>query len=237
MQTLLIVNVGPAPEKQLSKFGNFELWAKQAIGDTPLTITFHDGVHQPLPDRASLAGVIIMGSLSMVTEETDWMKRLAGELVELHRQKVPLLGICFGHQLLAWAFGGEAGFNPNGLEVGTVDITRTAESADDPLLSALPERFQAQTIHFQSALTLPDKAVVLAQSEQDKHHAFRLGHCTWGVQFHPEFSAEIMLDMLDNVAEHLGGEVLEQKKQQVVATENARQVLVGFARLCAGEVD
>lgn len=119
MKKLLIVNVGSAPESQLSKFGDFELWAKQAIGSTTLEIEFHDGITNPLPKPQVLAGVIIMGSLSMVTEEANWMKRLAAEIVQLAEHRIPTLGICFGHQLLSYAFGGEVNFNPNGLEVGT----------------------------------------------------------------------------------------------------------------------
>ena len=232
MKKLLIVNVGSAPEKQIHKFGDFELWAKKAIGETSLNIVFHDGVHNPLPDDTSLAGVIIMGSLSMVTEETDWMKRLSAEIVKLTTLHIPVLGICFGHQLLAYAFGGKAGFNPNGLEVGTVEITRTTESEHDPIFSTLPKQFLAQTIHYQSALTLPENAVRLAESRLDRHHAFRIGNCTWGVQFHPEFSADIMTDMLDNVKEELESKLLSQKKQQVTETDDARQILVLFARLC-----
>lgn len=235
MKTLLIVNVGSAPERQLSKFGDFELWAKQAIGEVSLNIIFHDGIHTPLPDSNTLAGVIIMGSLSMVTEETDWMKRLSAELVALSEQHIPILGICFGHQLLAYAFGGKAGYNPNGLEVGTVNITRSAESEHDPLFSSLPKQFLAQTIHFQTVLTLPENAVLLAESDMDQHHSFRIGKCTWGVQFHPEFSAEIMADMLDNVEEHLEGELFAKKKQQIATTDNARQILVQFALLCTRE--
>jgi GMP synthase (glutamine-hydrolysing) len=232
MKTLLIVNVGHAPEKQIDKFGDFELWAEKAIGDTPLTISFHNGIDSPIPDSTTLVGVIIMGSLSMVTEETDWMKRLSKEILELARHNIPMLGICFGHQLIAYAFGGKAGYNPNGLECGTVEITRIAESDNDPLFSTLSERFLAQTIHFQSVLTLPDSATHLAESRLDPHHAFRIGNCIWGVQFHPEFSAEIMSDMLGNVEEHLGSELLTKKKQQVRMTDDARQILVQFARLC-----
>lgn len=235
MKTLLIVNVGSAPEKQLRKFGDFELWAKHAIGEVPLNISFHDGIHTPLPESNTLAGVIIMGSLSMVTEEADWMKRLSGELVALDTQNIPILGICFGHQLLAYAFGGEVGFNPNGLEVGTVNITRRTESENDPIFSCLPEQFLAQTIHFQSVRTLPENAVHLAESDQDKHHSFRIGNCTWGVQFHPEFSAEIMTDMLDNVEEHLEDELFAKKKQQIKTTDRAKEILTQFALLCTRE--
>ena len=237
MKKLLIVNVGSAPEQQIRKFGDFETWAEKAIGEVPLNIVFHDGVRNPLPDDTSLAGIVIMGSLSMVTEETDWMKRLSGEIVKLTDHNIPVLGICFGHQLLAYAFGGKAGFNPNGLEVGTVKITRHTESDHDPIFSTLPKQFLAQTIHFQSALTLPENAVKLAESSLDRHHAFRIGNCTWGVQFHPEFSADIMTDMLANVKEELGSALFNKKQQQVVETDDARKILVQFARICANNIN
>jgi len=232
VKKLLIVNVGSAPESQLSKFGDFELWAKQAIGATTLEIEFHDGIANPLPKPHLLAGVIIMGSLSMVTEEASWMKRLAAEIVQLAEHHIPTLGICFGHQLISYAFGGEVNFNPNGLEVGTVNISRLTDSGNDPLLSQLPEHFHAQAVHFQSVLTLPSQAVRLAQSNLDQNHAFRVGECTWGVQFHPEFTADIMLDVLENFKDELGEEVVSRKIHQVVPADEAQRVLVNFARLC-----
>ncbi|WCP69296.1 glutamine amidotransferase [Vibrio tubiashii] len=237
MKKLLIVNVGSAPESQLSKFGDFELWAKQAIGATTLEIEFHDGIAKPLPKPHLLAGVIIMGSLSMVTEEASWMKRLAAEIVQLAEHRVPTLGICFGHQLISYAFGGEVNFNPNGLEVGTVNISRLTSSNNDPLLSQLPEQFHAQAVHFQSVLTLPTQAVRLAQSRIDQNHAFRVGECTWGVQFHPEFTADIMLDVLENFKDELGEEVVSRKIQRVVPADEAQRVLVNFARLCEERKD
>ncbi|MDC5818724.1 glutamine amidotransferase [Vibrio europaeus] len=237
MKKLLIVNVGSAPKSQLSKFGDFELWAKQAIGATTLEIEFHDGIANPLPKPHLLAGVIIMGSLSMVTEETNWMKRLAAEIVQLAELNVPTLGICFGHQLISYAFGGEVDFNPNGLEVGTVNISRLTSSKDDPLLSQLPEHFHAQAVHFQSVLALPKQAVRLAQSNLDQNHAFRVGECTWGVQFHPEFTPDIMLDVLENFQEELGEAQIEAKKQQVTSTPHAQQILKRFSRLCLAKHD
>lgn len=237
MKKLLIVNVGSAPERQLSQFGDFELWAEQAIGATKLKVDFHDGINQPLPDAKSLAGVIIMGSLSMVTEELDWMKRLSQEVVHLAKQNVPTLGICFGHQLICYAFGGKVGFNPNGLEVGTINIQRLNASDNDPIFCHLPKTFSAQAVHYQSVLQLPDKSTRLAESSLDKHHAFRVGTSTWGVQFHPEFSQEIMLDTLDNFEDELGSDGVIDKKSKVDATCNAQQVLVNFNQYCIEQLN
>ncbi|KJY81776.1 glutamine amidotransferase [Vibrio galatheae] len=232
MKKLLIVNVGSAPESQLTQFGDFEQWAKQAIGETALNIAFHDGINKPLPQPNTLAGVIIMGSLSMVTEEKDWMKRLANEVVQLAESNIPTLGICFGHQLIGYAFGGQVDYNPNGLEVGTIEICRLESSNDDPLLASLPHQFKAQVVHYQSVITLPSQAVRLAESNLDCHHAFRVGDCTWGVQFHPEFTPAIMQDVLEGFKETLGATPMDDKKHHVAHTPDAQQILVNFAQLC-----
>ncbi|MDX1599851.1 MAG: glutamine amidotransferase, partial [Marinobacter sp.] len=67
----------------------------------------------------------------------------------------------------------------------------------DPLLGQLPIYFQAQLTHRQSVLRLPESAVLLARNEFEPHQAFRIGQCAWGVQFHPEFTQEIMKAYLE----------------------------------------
>ena len=58
MKRLLIVNVGSA-SLLVEKYGNFEHWAKSAVGETKLVVELHDGINKPLPPLNSLAGVII----------------------------------------------------------------------------------------------------------------------------------------------------------------------------------
>ncbi len=232
MKSLVIVNVGQAPKNQLEKYGDFELWAKRAIGEQVVPIVFHDGVAEPLPNFDTLAGVIIMGSLAMVTEQTPWMKRLGEQIVALNNQQIPLLGICFGHQLIADALGGRVDYNPRGLEIGTIDLERSDDAQHDALFASVSPQFKAQAVHFQSVLDLPPHAVRLAKSAMDDNHAFRVGENTWGVQFHPEFTPDIMHDSLSNQKDHLGDEYAS-KVQCVTDTEQAKQILVQFAQLCA----
>lgn len=234
MKSLLIVNVGSAPQNQLEKYGDFELWAQEAIGTTPLPIRFHDGIHGLFPPYDELAGMIIMGSLSMVTEQTAWMTSLSQHIRALHQQHIPMLGICFGHQLIAHALGGKVDLNPQGLELGTVEISKHPEH--DPLFSSLPDTFPAQAIHYQSVLTLPVGAHRLAASKIDPHHAFRVGDNTWGVQFHPEFSVAIMNDMIADLNTQLGDKLCSDLQTKTCQTPLATSILPRFAKHCLDNV-
>ena len=101
-----------------------------------------------------------------------------------------MLGICYGHQLLAHALGGEVGRNPRGREIGTVVVRRLAPAQHDPLLGVWSEAEPAHVTHLESVLALPAGAVRLAESDLDPVQAFTVGERAWGVQFHPEFDAE-----------------------------------------------
>ncbi|WED26471.1 glutamine amidotransferase [Vibrio sp. DW001] len=239
MKKIIIVNVGSAPEAQYKKFGDFEIWAKNAITEQKLTsdkqtldIIFHDGILNPLPNLDTIAGVIIMGSLSMATEKADWMLRLSTEISQLVHNQIPLLGICFGHQLIAQAMGGEVGYHPKGLEIGTVDIYKLSAAEHDPIFAHLPAHFSVHAVHFQSVLTLPKTATLLASNDFEPHHAFRIGKCTWGVQFHPEFTADIMRLSLAG----LRSEVTEDytyKQTKIKNCIESRSLLLEFANFCS----
>jgi GMP synthase (glutamine-hydrolysing) len=143
------------------------------------------------------------------------------------------LGVCYGHQLLAWAFGGEVGFHPGGREIGTVDVELTQAAASDVLFAEMPTQFSVQASHLQSVLSLPNEAVLLARNSFDAHHVFRLGSSTWGVQFHPEFSAHVMSTYIrersaDIVREGLN---VEELLARVDATPVSASLLRRFATL------
>jgi GMP synthase (glutamine-hydrolysing) len=147
-----------------------------------------------LPDPATLDGVVVTGSPSSVTERVPWMLAAEEYLRVLVRRRVPILGICFGHQLLAQALGGEVIRNPRGREIGTVDFMVVD---NDPLLSRASAPCQANATHVDTIGRLPDRARVLARTELDAHAVVRFSETAWGVQFHPEANAAIIRDYLD----------------------------------------
>jgi GMP synthase (glutamine-hydrolysing) len=148
----------------------------------------------PLPDPATLAGVVVTGSSASVTERAAWMLRAQEYLRLLIRERVPTFGICFGHQLLGEALGGEVVRNPRGREIGTVHFEIVD---DDSLLSSATAPLQANATHVDTIGRLPEGARVLARTELEPHAAVRFSDSAWGVQFHPEMTRSIVRDYVE----------------------------------------
>jgi GMP synthase-like glutamine amidotransferase len=114
-----------------------------------------------------------------------WLRQEKNLLTELLEAGTPLLGVCLGSQLLAEAGGGAArrARNP---EIGWLEVELTSDGQADPLLGALPPRFEAFQWHSYEAAA-PPGAVELARSPICLQ-AYRLAERAWGIQFHAEVS-------------------------------------------------
>lgn len=146
-----------------------------------------------LPDLTDSLGVIVTGSASSVVDMEPWMERTAALLLELVRDEVPLLGICFGHQLLGHALGGRVARNPRGREMGTVEL---ALSSSDPVIGEAGT-WRVNSTHLDSVVTLPSRAKLLGATRLEPHAAVRFSPSAWGVQFHPELDAEVMSEYFE----------------------------------------
>jgi GMP synthase (glutamine-hydrolysing) len=150
---------------------------------------------EPLPDPREAAAVIVTGAIDMVTDGHAWIARTADWLRTAIAAETPVLGVCFGHQLLAHALGGTVGDNPRGAAFGAVEVSLTDAGRADPLFGVLPARSEMMVFHWQSVLAMPVGA--LATAAHDPFHAARFGPMAWGTQFHPEFDAAIMAGSYD----------------------------------------
>jgi GMP synthase (glutamine-hydrolysing) len=152
----------------------------------------------PPPDLDGFDAAIVFGADAQVDQEDalPWLrpeKRLIRELVDAG---TPVLGVCFGSQLLAEAGGAEVRRSARP-EVGWHEVELTADGRTDPLLGFLPERFESLQYHYYEWL-LPPGAVALARSRVCLQ-AFRLrDRPVWGVQFHPEATESDFSEWLDD---------------------------------------
>jgi len=237
MKKLLIIKTGRAISGIPASMQDFEHWTARAAGlslDLCHTVTVIDG--EILPEPARCSGVVITGSAAMVSDRHAWSEYVAQWLLQAIEHQVPVLGICYGHQLLAHALGGLVDYHPRGREIGTRMIHRAPAAQHDELFSCLPEHFPAHVTHMQSVLRLPPGAEVLAWNRFEAHHAVRFAPRAWGVQFHPEFTAEAMMHYLRIRSESLQQEGMDVDALHaaVTETEAAALLLHRFARLAAG---
>lgn len=227
----LIIATGTAIEAVRRRLGDFPHWFRVAMRLPPAAIHVVDARHaRALPEPRDFAGTIVTGSGAMVTDREPWSEATAGWLGHAARAGHPILGVCYGHQLLAHALGGRVDWNPRGREIGTVWIETTPDAGTDPLLGPAGAGFRAQATHLQSVLVPPGDATVLARSALDGCHAFRIGDAAWGVQFHPEFSADAMRAYIAARAEAIRseGRCPRELQRDVSAAPVARAVLRRF---------
>lgn len=189
---LVIVQPGQKLSGLAGVDGDFADWMLTGMGWTEqqvLVVRPHRD--EPLPDPDRVPAALVTGSGAMVTEGSAWIEASAAWLRALVERGAPVLGICFGHQLLAHALGGLVRDNPHGVEVGTVQTRLTLGAAQDALFGPLPPQLAVQASHRQAVIELPAGAERLAASDRDPNHAYRYGSHAWGIQFHPEFTQGI----------------------------------------------
>ena len=233
---LLIIQAGSTFSSISKTQGDFADWIAAGLGNPPNQMRINAWDVSVFPAPSTLAGVVISGSHAMVTDHEDWSEGLAVWLKNCVAENTPVLGICYGHQLLAYAMGGEVGYRAQGIELGTRSVSVTEHAAEDALFKNLPTQFPAQLVHSQSVLTLPPAATLLASSTDEPHQAFRIGNCAWGVQFHPEFSAHSMRGYIQQKADYL---IEQQQNPEALSaavedTPQASALLQWFAREIVG---
>ena len=233
MKPLLIVKAGATFPGIAAASGDFDDWIRRGLELEEDQVEVLADLDGALPDPARYAGVIVTGSHAMVTDNEPWMTRLAAWAAEVVEREIPFLGLCFGHQLLAQATGGIVGYHPGGKEIGSVPVQLLPAAGDDALVAGLPAEFPAHSAHAQTVLLLPPGTVALAGNAFEPHHAVRVGRCAWGLQFHPEFDADVMRSYIDEQAAALATAELDVPaiRAAVVATPAAASLLPRFARL------
>jgi GMP synthase (glutamine-hydrolysing) len=158
-------------------------------------------VHADAPTTALLDGVdaiIIGGSGYSVFEETPHQDAAKAVVLEADRRGIPILGVCFGAQLLAATLGGKVVRDADNMEVGTFTIRRTDDGSVDALFADMPDKFAAQCAHQDRITEAPPNAVILAKSDKCSIQAFAIpGRDIYAVQFHPEVTKAGFLERIE----------------------------------------
>ena len=233
MRPVVIVKLGSTMPALAARRGDYEDWIAEGLGEGVETITCRVAAGESLPAPAAVRGAVITGSSAFVTDRPEWSERAGVWLLEALEQQTPVLGICYGHQLLAQVLGGELGMNTRGREIGMIEVELTSAGRADELFEGSPSALRFSSSHRQSVLRLPEGAALLASSRSTENQAFRVGERAWGVQFHPEWDADVMRSYLEARRETLAEEGLDPTRLLAAATpsEHGPRILRRFAQL------
>lgn len=141
-------------------------------------------------------GWLITGSKANVYENLPWMQRLKALIIKINDARIPLLGICFGHQIIAEAFGGkvEAYQGGWGLGVNQYRILPVSGLSDTP---DTPSTLTLHAVHQDQVVEKPALANVFARSPFCPYAGLLYGKNVLTVQAHPEFSTAFERDLLE----------------------------------------
>ncbi|KAL2121073.1 hypothetical protein VTJ04DRAFT_5100 [Mycothermus thermophilus] len=168
-----------------------------------LTLTGHDVVtagaarpdSPPYPLLDSIDAILISGSKHNAFDNEPWIVNLVSFVQKALEKGIKVVGICFGHQILARALSTPVGRADAGWEVSVTPTQLTP--AGQKIFGTDRQTLYLQQMHRDQVFGVPDGAELLASSDKCPNHGFWIPGKVLTVQGHPEFTAEIMREILD----------------------------------------
>lgn len=221
---IAVIQMGVPPADVVAWQGEPADWFAAALGlKTADLLIVRPDLGAALPAARAFSLAIITGSWAMVTDHEDWSERTGAWARSLILAGKPLLGVCYGHQLMASAMGGRVDYHPAGREQGTFPVTLSSAARSDRLFASWPGTFDAQLSHSQSVMEPPPGMRSLGGTRQDPNQILRYGPNALSLQFHPEFSVDILATIM---GEH--HEPAQHARAQLRPTPDSQRILRQF---------
>lgn len=181
------------------RFGSYadllEGWLRDALPEARFS-RVHVAAGEPMPAPEEVDAILLTGARHSAYDPLPWIDVLKDQLRSYRDAGVPLGGVCFGHQVMAEAFGGRVGKGPEGLVLGNHAHRLSPEVAD---LFDGREAVAVLSIHQDQVLEVPPAAKVAMSTPDSPHGGLIYDFPALSVQFHPEFYPAIIRDVADNL--------------------------------------
>jgi GMP synthase-like glutamine amidotransferase len=188
MARITIIETGRVPQTHRTRHGSFpDMFTHMVRAADPAATTdivsIPDG--EPLPDPRSLDAILITGAAAGVYDGLDWIAPLEDFVRRAHANGTPMVGVCFGHQLIAQALGGTVRKSDKGWGIGR-HVYQV--SPDNGVIDG--ERLAIACSHQDQVIEAPRDAKTFLSSDFTPHAGLLYaGGTTLSVQPHPEFDA------------------------------------------------
>lgn len=190
-----ILETGRPPEELKTSYGSYADMFKRLLGaaDNSLEFKVYPVLDNQLPaDPNECDAWLVTGSRHGVYENLPWMLKLQDFIRAVWQSEVPMIGICFGHQIIATALGGRVEKSPKGWGVGLQEYQ--VKQAQPWMGDQQSITFNA--MHQDQVVDLPANAEVIASSEFCEYAGLVYGGKILTFQGHPEFSTDFEAQLL-----------------------------------------
>ena len=176
-----ILQTGHSPEPLIGSMGDYDQFFRTLLDGYGFEFETYSVVDGTFPDGVDAAdGWIVTGSRHGAYEDHPWIPPLEQLIRDIRDSGKPMVGVCFGHQIIAQALGGKVEKFDGGWSIGRTEYRMGGETV------ALNAWHQDQVTE------LPEGAKVLAGNDFCENAILAYGDTIWTVQPHPEFSAEFI---------------------------------------------
>jgi len=197
MMRIGILLVGRASEDLVNQYGTYADMLVALINSEEKIFEFKtfNILDDEFPDdHLECDGWIITGSPHGVYEELPWMKTISQLINDIYDAGLPILGVCFGHQLIAQALGGDVEKSQKGWGLGLHTYQIDNKSG---YMGNLAEEITLNICHQDQVTNLPRGAVVYARSDFCEYAGFYIKDKVLTMQAHPEFLVDFTKDLLN----------------------------------------
>ena len=226
MTRIAILETGHPPEHLKDAFDDYPARFRALLGEGVPTTRFNVQAGHLPDDPTACQGGIVTGSAAGVYDDLPWIPKLT-EWLRAARGRTRLVGICFGHQALAHAFGGAVEKSHKGWGVG---LHRYDVRADEPWMHPRARTIAIPVSHQDQVTAISDDARVIASSGFTPYAGLAWGQDAISFQCHPEFQPEYAQALIEGrrgarIPHALADEAIDSLKRP-----NDRAVLTAWIR-------
>jgi len=203
----------------IARFGSYAEMFKVLLSsiDNGLSFKVYQVIDNAYPEQIDECDAyLITGSKYSAYDNDGWIRKLETYIVSLHELRKKLIGICFGHQLIAQALGGKVSKSEKGWGVG--NITKQIIHTPD-WMQTEKQQFTMIYSHQDQVDILPDGATLIAGNDFCQLSSFQIGNHILTFQGHPEFTPAYARQRLQTRREKVG-EAIYQKGMASLHEEN-----------------
>ena len=185
-------------DKFQPQFGNYPTMIEQMFDGIDLAISFdtYDCRQGQFPDDIDAYDFFLTtASRASAYENVEWVQQLIEFVQLLYRQHKKLIGICFGHQIIALALGGKIEKSEKGWGVGIASnriVDHPAWMDEEPFDINLIVSHQDQIVE------LPDDTLIIAESDFCPYFIVQWGDNFLSTQGHPEWSSDYSRTLIND---------------------------------------